>query len=297
MASTTRILVGRRMAVTLRLCAAEKKTRPASRARRRLPFCRSRAAKLGRSPIFPKVPATQSGLPTTRPLHFSVRLRRKTSPRQNGKRRNPRTTANQRNQKPPRTPPSQNRRSRKANTNPMHTLSTARSTATTTKATLIPNATITFGCSMCLPHPTSSQSLNSSPPESSTKPSLSGATTARAFTSSPGVIDEPYYELPTTDMYSVPSAGGDLQKLATVPMGIGDLALSPDGRRLAFHGAVTQPVRSYSQPDVWVMDVTSNAQPRNLTANYDFDMGDSVTGDNAAPRRGNGRTLHWSADE
>src|SRR5207253_8599665 len=138
-------------------------------------------------PICPKAPATQSGLPTARPSYFSVRPRRKTSPRQNGKRRNPRTTANQRNQKPPRTPQSQNRQSRKANTNPMHTLSTARSTATTTKAILIPNTTITFGSSMCLPHPTSSQSLNSSPPESSTKPSLSGAMTARAFTSSPGV--------------------------------------------------------------------------------------------------------------
>jgi len=109
-------------------------------------------------------------------------------------------------------------------------------------------------------------------------------------------IDEPYYELPTTDIYSVPSAGGDLQKLATIPMGVGDVALSPDGRRLAFHGAVTEPVRSYSQPDVWVMDVTPNAQPRNLTANYDYDMGDSVFGDNAAPRGGNGRTLHWSPD-
>jgi dipeptidyl aminopeptidase/acylaminoacyl peptidase len=109
-------------------------------------------------------------------------------------------------------------------------------------------------------------------------------------------IDEPYYELPTTDIYYVPSSGGDLQKLATVPMGIGDLALSPDGRQLAFHGAVTQPVRSYSQPDVWGMEATPNAQPRNLTANYDFDMGDSVLGDNAAPRGGNGRTLHWSPD-
>jgi dipeptidyl aminopeptidase/acylaminoacyl peptidase len=109
-------------------------------------------------------------------------------------------------------------------------------------------------------------------------------------------IDEPYYELPTTDIYYVPSSGGDLQKLATVPMGIGDLALSPDGRQLAFHGAVTQPVRSYSQPDVWVMEATPNAQPRNLTANYDFDMGHSVFGDNAAPRGGDGRTLHWSPD-
>ncbi len=109
-------------------------------------------------------------------------------------------------------------------------------------------------------------------------------------------IDEPYYELPITDIYSVASAGGDLQKLATVPMGIGDLAFSPDGRRIAFHGSVTQPIRSYSQPDVWVMDLAPNAQPRNLTANYDFDMGSSVFGDNAGPRGGNGRTLHWSPD-
>jgi dipeptidyl aminopeptidase/acylaminoacyl peptidase len=109
-------------------------------------------------------------------------------------------------------------------------------------------------------------------------------------------IDEPYYEYPTTDIYSVPASGGDPRKLATISMGISDLVLSPDGRRFAFHGAVTQPVRSYSQPDVWVMDAADNAVPRNLTANYDFDMGDSVSGDNAAPRGGNGRTLHWSPD-
>jgi dipeptidyl aminopeptidase/acylaminoacyl peptidase len=42
--------------------------------------------------------------------------------------------------------------------------------------------------------------------------------------------------------------------------------------------------------------LSPNAQPRNLTADYDFDMGDSVFGDNAAPRGGNGRTLYWSAD-
>jgi len=109
-------------------------------------------------------------------------------------------------------------------------------------------------------------------------------------------VDEPYYQLPTTDIYSVPSAGGELQKLATVPMGISDLALSPDGRRFAFHGSITQPVRSYSEPDLWVIDAAPDSRPRNLTADYDFDMGDSVFGDNAAPRGGNGTTLHWSPD-
>jgi dipeptidyl aminopeptidase/acylaminoacyl peptidase len=109
-------------------------------------------------------------------------------------------------------------------------------------------------------------------------------------------IDEPYYELPTTDIYSVPSAGGNFEKLATVPMGIYDLVLSPDGRKFAFHGSVTQPVRSYAQPDLWVMDAAPNAQPKNLTAAYDFDMGSSVGGDNAAPRGGHGRALYWSLD-
>jgi dipeptidyl aminopeptidase/acylaminoacyl peptidase len=109
-------------------------------------------------------------------------------------------------------------------------------------------------------------------------------------------VDEPYYETPATDIYSVLSSGGSPEKLATVPMGIGDFVLSPDGRKFAFHGSVTQPVRSYSQPDLWVMDAAPNAQPRNLTADYDFDIGSSVFGDNAAPRGGHGRTLYWSPD-
>ncbi len=109
-------------------------------------------------------------------------------------------------------------------------------------------------------------------------------------------IDEPYYETGTTDIYSVGSTGGAPEKIVTVAMDIGDLALSPDGRRVAFHGSVSQPIRSHSQPDVWTLDLAANAQPRNLTADYDFEMGDSVFGDNAAPRGGNGRTLHWSPD-
>src|SRR5579859_6146645 len=109
-------------------------------------------------------------------------------------------------------------------------------------------------------------------------------------------VDEPYYELPTTEIYSISSTGGISEKLATIPMGIGDLTLSPDGRRVAFHGSVTQPVLSHSQSDLWVMDLVANAQPRNLTADYDYDMGDGVFGDNSAPRGGNGSTLHWSPD-
>jgi len=109
-------------------------------------------------------------------------------------------------------------------------------------------------------------------------------------------IDEPYYELPSTDIYSVPSAGGNPERFATVPMDISDLVLSPDGRQLAFHGSVAQPIRSYSQPDLWIMEVAPDAKPQNLTADYDFDVGSSVFGDNAAPRGGRGRMLYWSPD-
>jgi dipeptidyl aminopeptidase/acylaminoacyl peptidase len=109
-------------------------------------------------------------------------------------------------------------------------------------------------------------------------------------------VDEPYYELPSTDIYWVPSAGGNPEKVVTVPMDIGDLTLSPDGQKLAFHGAATQPIRSYSQTDLWVMDVAPDAKPQNLTADFDFDMGSSVFGDNLAPRGGRGRTLYWSPD-
>jgi len=109
-------------------------------------------------------------------------------------------------------------------------------------------------------------------------------------------IEEPYYELPSADIYSAPAAGGIAEKLVTIPMGIRDLVLSPDGRRLAFHGSAAEPIRSYSQPDLWVMDVGVGAKPQNLTADYDFDMGDSVFGDNAAPRGGSGHKLYWSPD-
>jgi len=109
-------------------------------------------------------------------------------------------------------------------------------------------------------------------------------------------IDEPYYETASTDIYSIASTGGTPEKISSVAMGIYSLALSPDGRRVGFHGSVTRPVRSYSQPDLWVMDLTPNAQPRNLTAGYDYDMGSSVFGDNAAPRGGGHAALCWSPD-
>ena len=50
-------------------------------------------------------------------------------------------------------------------------------------------------------------------------------------------VDEPYYELPKTELYVIPAKGGDAKLLTTIPMGIGNLAPSPDGKRAAFIAA------------------------------------------------------------
>lgn len=109
---------------------------------------------------------------------------------------------------------------------------------------------------------------------------------------------EPYYEAaPTTEIYSVSPTGGTPKLLTKLTMGVGALSLSPDGRRFAFSaGAVHTPVKSYTQPDLWVMDVASNAQPKNLTTGFDFDIGAGLTGDQAPPRAAGGSSPIWTAD-
>jgi Tol biopolymer transport system component len=44
------------------------------------------------------------------------------------------------------------------------------------------------------------------------------------------------------------------------------------------------------------MDLSAGAKPRNLTADFDFDIGGGLTGDNVAPRAGGGNPPVWSAD-
>src|SRR5947209_82166 len=110
---------------------------------------------------------------------------------------------------------------------------------------------------------------------------------------------EPYYNLPSAEIDSVPSRGGEVQVVAKLPMGVNGLSLSPDGKRLAFHAESNQPVRSYSEPDLWTLDVGSgstNNAPKNLTANYDYDMGSGVGGDNSAPRGGGREAIQWTPD-
>jgi dipeptidyl aminopeptidase/acylaminoacyl peptidase len=108
--------------------------------------------------------------------------------------------------------------------------------------------------------------------------------------------DEPYYELGQTDIYSILVSGGQPAKLTSIDMGTGAFSVSPNGKQIAFYASTNQPVRSYTEPDLWVMDLASDAKPRNLTTNFDFDLGGGVGGDNTAPRGGGGFPPVWSAD-
>ena len=108
--------------------------------------------------------------------------------------------------------------------------------------------------------------------------------------------DEPYYELPTTTVYSVSVSGGEPTKLTSFDMDAGGFTVSPNGKQFAFIASIGRPVKSYQQPDLWVMDIAPNAKPRNLTEEFDYDVGAGVGGDNTAPRGGSGSPPIWTAD-
>jgi len=120
------------------------------------------------------------------------------------------------------------------------------------------------------------------------------------FTSSR--IDEPYYELPRTDLYSIARAGGNPVKITTIDLNTqfgpdsGALSLNPDGKQVAFVASTTQPINSYTQPDLWVLDLLQNAKPRNLTANFDFDVPGFVIADSAPPRASGRNAPIWTSD-
>jgi dipeptidyl aminopeptidase/acylaminoacyl peptidase len=109
-------------------------------------------------------------------------------------------------------------------------------------------------------------------------------------------VDDPSYERPHADVYSVAATGGAPAKLLTINMSPREMSLSPDGKRLAFCSSINEPVQSYTEPDLWVIDLATGAQPKNLTASYDFDVCSGVGGDQGTPRAGGPDHIVWSAD-
>ena len=108
---------------------------------------------------------------------------------------------------------------------------------------------------------------------------------------------EPYYSPPSNAVYAVDSNGGDPQRVTGIEGAIRSIALSPDGKQLALVGSLTgKPIRSYSQPDLFVSSVDAGSAAKNLTEGYDFDIGGGVGGDQAPPRGGGQEAPFWSRD-
>ncbi len=107
---------------------------------------------------------------------------------------------------------------------------------------------------------------------------------------------EPYYEMPSNVVYSVPAGGGEPAEVARIDGAAFEIAVSKDGSQLAFMGQDAKPVQSYKKQDLWVMDLKAGAKPRKLTANYDWDIDGGILGDQEPPRGGAGTRPVWSAD-
>src|SRR5204863_430012 len=110
-------------------------------------------------------------------------------------------------------------------------------------------------------------------------------------------VAESYYNAGDADLYSVPATGGAITKVASIDGPIGSISVSPDGKKIAFAGALSgQPIRSYSQPDLWVVDATPGSTPKNLTESYDFDVSSGIGGEQSAPRGEQPKPIVWSKD-
>ncbi len=127
-------------------------------------------------------------------------------------------------------------------------------------------------------------------------------------------VDEPYYDLPHNEIYVVDTpldsqANGEKTTpssvlVAKLTFDASGLAISPDGKHVAFHGE-DQPLakpRSHQQGDMFVVDIDPSQpvpampQVHNLTLNYDYEVGGGVGGDNTAPRGGGRGGLTWTSD-
>jgi Tol biopolymer transport system component len=68
-------------------------------------------------------------------------------------------------------------------------------------------------------------------------------------------VPEPYVNELGDELYAVPAGGGAIRRIAAIDGSIGNLSVSPDGKRIAFVGTLRgKPIRSYSQPDLFVVD-------------------------------------------
>ena len=105
---------------------------------------------------------------------------------------------------------------------------------------------------------------------------------------------EPSHRVDRGTLYAVAVEGGAATEVASIPGPISAISPSPDGRRVAFRGAIQEPARSYVPHDLFVVDLaTPKTPPRNLTETDDGDIGFGLSGDQHPPRGGAGSRPVW----
>ncbi|HEX5135278.1 MAG TPA: S9 family peptidase, partial [Thermoanaerobaculia bacterium] len=107
-------------------------------------------------------------------------------------------------------------------------------------------------------------------------------------------VDEPYYSDPDANVYFVPAAGGEIQKVVDIDGPIDDPEPSPDGRRFAFTGFVNPSQRqSHTNAELFVF---ADGKATNLTSDYDYEPGSDLASDQRPPRGGLPTPIVWTPD-
>ncbi len=107
---------------------------------------------------------------------------------------------------------------------------------------------------------------------------------------------EPALRPDRSGLYSVPAGGGEVAAVASIRGTVSAPSPSPDGRKLAFRGTLAEPVRSYTPPDLFVVDLAARTPPTCLSDGTDDDVGGSISGDAHAPRGSGPTRPAWSPD-
>ncbi len=115
-------------------------------------------------------------------------------------------------------------------------------------------------------------------------------------------VEDASYAMAHNEIDAVPVGAGEEVPSSTTIAQIKDaasgLALSPDGKTMAFHAEeqLAKP-RSHQQADLFVLSLdTPSTAPKNLTVTYDYEMGGAIGGDNTAPRGGGRSGPVWTPD-
>lgn len=103
---------------------------------------------------------------------------------------------------------------------------------------------------------------------------------------------DPDFNLDAVDIYRLPAAGGELQK---IPSPIGEKGMpvfSPDGKWIAYYGVEGENV-GYKNNSLWIVPSDGSQAPCNLTEKYDLHISAWTINDQAAPEQ---MPPTWSKD-